>query len=156
MHRIPGGPLWEIPPEHAAWLVQLNLLHHMYATHAAMPHLIRSTGRIVYIGSVSAFTFSPGKAPYVAAKAGLVALTRTVAKEAAPYGVRVNCVSPGTVRTRIWDHQLDGTTLETVLRATGQSRATEPSEVAELVAYLLSDAASRINAETIRIDAGVG
>ncbi|WP_199547584.1 SDR family NAD(P)-dependent oxidoreductase [Streptomyces sp. N35] len=120
---------------------------------AALPHLAASgRGAIVSIGSVNGEA-SFGNHGYSAAKAGLASLTRTLADHAAPRGVRVNLVAPGTVRTAVWagrEQQLDA------IRALYPlGRIGEPEDIAAAVAFLASRDASWITGTTLRVDGGI-
>ncbi len=121
---------------------------------AAMPHLAAAGGRgaVVNIGSVNAERHFGGHA-YSAAKAGLTSLTRTLAVENAPRGVRVNLVEPGTIRTPAWAGRDD--LLE---RAAGHyplGRVGEPEDIADAVAFLASADARWITGVTLPVDGGL-
>ncbi|QNE76857.1 glucose 1-dehydrogenase [Streptomyces finlayi] len=120
---------------------------------AALPHLVDSgRGAIVNIGSVNGEQDFGGHA-YSAAKAGLAGLTRTLAGHAAPRGVRVNLVAPGTVRTDAWagrEAQLDRMGPLYPLGRVG-----EPDDIAAAVAFLASRDASWITGTTLRVDGGL-
>ncbi|MGP3636010.1 SDR family NAD(P)-dependent oxidoreductase [Streptomyces sp. 24-1644] len=120
---------------------------------AALPHLVASgRGAIVSIGSVNGEQDFGGHA-YSAAKAGLAGLTRTLAGHAAPRGVRVNLVAPGTVRTDAWagrEAQLD-----TLSALYPLGRVGEPDDIAAAVAFLASRDASWITGTTLRVDGGL-
>ncbi|MFD9717481.1 SDR family NAD(P)-dependent oxidoreductase [Streptomyces sp. NPDC059076] len=120
---------------------------------AALPLLAKSgRGAIVNIGSVNAEQ-SFGGHSYSAAKAGLASLTRTLAGEAGPLGVRVNQINPGTIRTRNWEGR------EGVIAALADiyplGRVGEPDDIASAVAFLASSDASWITGTTLRVDGGV-
>ncbi|MGW8888380.1 SDR family NAD(P)-dependent oxidoreductase [Streptomyces sp. NPDC055749] len=120
---------------------------------AALPHLVASgRGAIVSIGSVNGEQDFGGHA-YSAAKAGLAGLTRTLAGHAAPRGVRVNLVVPGTVRTDAWagrEAQLDAMSSLYPLGRVG-----EPDDIAAAVAFLASRDAAWITGTTLRVDGGL-
>lgn len=122
---------------------------------AAMPHLAAAPdgrGAVVSIGSVNGEQ-DYGNHAYSAAKAGLASLTRTLAGQCAPRGVRVNLVAPGTVRTPGWDDRPGA--LE---RAAGQyplGRVGEPEDIAAAVAFLASRDASWITGVTLPVDGGI-
>jgi len=113
-------------------------------------------GAIVNIASVAAERGAPGRAPYVASKAAVVALTKTAAVEWASRGVRVNAVGPGYVdtpllQTHIEDGDLD---LEPILSRIPMARLANPREVAEVICFLGSDEASYVTGQTLFVDGG--
>lgn len=127
----------------------------MFACQAALAHMKDHGGSIVNVASGAAFHAIPGLAAYGAAKAGLVALTRSVALEAGP-NVRVNTVVPGPTRTREADPAGAG---GPVSGSGEQVRAVierwlDPSEVADTIVWIASDAASAVNGALLRVDDG--
>lgn len=112
-------------------------------------------GSVVTISSVNATIAVPGQAHYVASKGAVVALTRAAALEGAQYGVRVNGIAPGPIRTPMTAERLDDP--EQVRWLTGRvplGRVGEPPEIAEVVEFLLSDRASYVNGEVVYVDGG--
>jgi NAD(P)-dependent dehydrogenase (short-subunit alcohol dehydrogenase family) len=114
-------------------------------------------GSIVNVASSAARMGVPGLAAYSASKHGVLGLTRTAALEVAARGVRVNAVSPGTVRTPMLAGFVGGDqqALEAMGRRAPMGRLGEPSEVAEAVVWLLSDAASFVTGAVVDPDGGV-
>ncbi len=120
---------------------------------AALPHLAASgRGAIVSIGSVNGEQ-DFGNHAYSAAKAGLASLTRTLAGHAAPRGVRVNLVHPGTIRTPAWEDRQGQ--LERLAALYPLGRVGEPEDIAAAVAFLASSDASWITGTTLRVDGGI-
>jgi meso-butanediol dehydrogenase/(S,S)-butanediol dehydrogenase/diacetyl reductase len=120
---------------------------------AALPHLAASgRGAIVNIGSVNGEQ-DFGNHAYSAAKAGLASLTRTLAGDAAARGVRVNQVTPGTIRTPAWTGR--EARLDALARVYPLRRVGEPDDIAAAVAFLASSDAAWITGTTLRVDGGL-
>lgn len=117
------------------------------------PHMIRAkAGRIVNVSSVSGLMGNAGQANYAASKAGLIGLTKTVARELAPKNITCNAVAPGFIRTDMTKaFEGDGR----ITDAVPMGRMGEPHEVAEVIAFLCSPAATYITGEVIRVDGGM-
>lgn len=159
----PTGALDEIDP--AAWdrTIAVNLTGTFNVTRAAIPWLkVGQASAIVNIGSTAGRLGFPNRSPYAATKWAIVGLTKTLAIDLGPWGVRVNAVLPGAVdgdriRQVITDKaQLRGVAYEDVLREVlaGMSikRLVPPQEVAALVAFLASPHASTLSGQAVSID----
>lgn len=153
-HCTPDTPLFEDGPDDV-WALDLDItLTGTYrCCRAALPHLA-ATGRgaIVNIGSVNALQ-DFGNHAYSAAKAGLGSLTRTLAGHAAARGVRVNLVTPGTVRTSAWEGR--DAELDAVRALYPLGRVGEPEDIAAAVAFLASRDAAWITGTTLTVDGGL-
>ncbi|MCG5214382.1 SDR family oxidoreductase [Streptosporangium soli] len=147
----------------------LNYLSAVRTTRAALPSLLRRSGAVVTISSLGARMPHVGPITYTTAKAALTAFGKALAEEFGPRGVRVNTVSPGTVRTSMWEDPSGygaavagamGVDLEQFLAglpaATGMTtgRLVEPAEVAALVTYLASPLSGSVTGADYLIDGG--
>ncbi|MBM7785502.1 SDR family NAD(P)-dependent oxidoreductase [Tenggerimyces flavus] len=119
----------------------------------------RGRGSIVNIASIHARLTTQGMFPYAACKSGLVGLTRSLALDLGPHGVRVNAVSPGWTRTRLVQEVLDRhepSYTQQVLDAHPMGRIGTPPEIAEVICFLASDAASFVTGAEWSADGGLG
>jgi len=138
------------------WQVVLSVnLTGAFNTLRALAPRMRAAGhgRIVNITSINGLRGKFGQANYSAAKAGLVGLTKTAAKELGPKGVTVNAVAPGMVMTEMAT-TLPQEILDAALAETALKRLADPGDIAHTVLFLLSDAARMITGEVIKVDSG--
>ncbi|MBV7484297.1 SDR family NAD(P)-dependent oxidoreductase [Bordetella sp. BOR01] len=135
----PTAPVDRYDPQ--AWdaIVQVNLTGTFNVCREVVPHMrAAGAGRIVNIASLAGQEGTPDAAAYSAAKAGVLALTKSLGKELALTGVRVNAVAPAAVRTELLAQMSPGH-VQTMIAKSPMQRLGEPGEVAELVAWLCSD-----------------
>jgi 3-oxoacyl-[acyl-carrier protein] reductase len=137
--------------------LDVNLSGAFYCTRAALRSLMKAkeAGRIVNITSITAETGSAGQAPYVAAKAGLIGLTKTWAREYASRGLTVNAVSPGFIETDMTAKDLPAERREELVKSIPLARIGRPEDVAAAVAFLASPAAAYITGEVLRVNGGL-
>ena len=153
----------EMTPERWRRLLAINLEGVFACTHAVLPGMQEAGyGRIVNIASEAGRVGSKGSAVYSAAKGGVIAFTKTIARENARYGITANAIAPGPIdtpllnaapdagRRRRADHRDDEA------RRPRCARLGEPEEVAAAVAFLASDDASYVTGETLGVSGGLG
>lgn len=122
--------------------------------HASRYFLKQRSGSIINISSVSGVSGNAGQANYSAAKAGLIGLTKSVAKELGSRGIRVNAVAPGFIETDMTDAMPDSAK-EAIKGQITMGRIGTPDDIANVVAFLASDAASYVTGQTIAVDGGM-
>ena len=123
-------------------------------TRAALKHMLRrGRGVIVNLGSILGWRAQAGQAHYAAAKAGVMALTRAAAMEAAPHGVRVNCVAPSFAETPFLAKVVAEETLQELRAREAFGRAAEPWEVANVIVFLASDYSTYMTGEVVSVSA---
>jgi 3-oxoacyl-[acyl-carrier protein] reductase len=141
---ITGGnaPSWELPPDAWRQVIEVNLTGPFLVARAIVPHMIEAGwGRVVNIASVAGKEGNPNAAHYSASKAGLIGLTKSLGKELATKGVLVNCITPAAAKTDIFA-QMTEQHIAFMLSKIPMGRFVEPSEIAELVLWLSSEACS--------------
>lgn len=152
----PQRPLHEILPEEFDLAINVDLKGVFYAMQAEIRHFLKSgKGAIVNTASVAGIVADPNMAAYVAAKHGVVGLTKAAAIEYAQSGIRINAIGPGFVVTPLTQHWADSAEFRAAFFAQNISgRAAQPEEIAGTVLHLCSDAASFINGALFVIDGG--
>lgn len=136
-------------------VLNVNLKGAFLFLKSASRHLLRSkAGRVINITSVAGIIGNAGQANYTASKAGLIALTKTAAREFASRGVCINAVAPGFVKTDM-AAGVDPKVLETVVRQIPFQRMGEPQEIADAVVFLASDLARYVTGQVLVVDGGM-
>lgn len=157
-----GGLLRRTPVEDADHeyyrrVFQLNIGSVHQLCRALLPFLRRSGGRIVNIGSVAAASGGGyGATLYAAAKGAVAAYTRALAKEVAPYGVRVNCISPGVIDTPLHERHSSGGHMAALVGAVPMARAGRPEDCAGAALFLADrDRSSYVTGQVLPVNGGM-
>jgi 3-oxoacyl-[acyl-carrier protein] reductase len=138
----PNARLWDYPPEAWEQVFDVNVHGMFHCCRAVVPLMrARDYGRIVNIASVAGKEGNPNAAAYSASKAAVIALTKSLAKELADTGIRVNCVTPAAVRTSLFE-QMNQAHIDYMLAKIPLGRFGETREIAALVAWLASEECS--------------
>ncbi len=162
----PSGPLWEIDLADWQETFDVNITGVFLVTRAVLPSMIaRGSGSVINIGSVSGKRPLVGRSPYTSTKMALLGLTRTLALEAGPHGVRINLISPGFVAGPRFDWLSEaqakerGIDVEIVRNEfatqAALNRLTEARDVADVAVFLASDAARAITGADLNVNSGI-
>ena len=147
--------LTDLTDEQWRWTAGTNLDGVVYTMRAAIPGMVRrQKGSIVTISSMWGLTGGSCEAAYSAAKAGVIGLTRAMAKELGPSHIRVNCVAPGVIDTDMNAH-LSSQDMQALAEETPLGRIGRPEDVAEGVFFLASAAADFITGQVLAVDGGM-
>ncbi|HLR72976.1 MAG TPA: 3-oxoacyl-[acyl-carrier-protein] reductase [Pseudogracilibacillus sp.] len=149
------GLLMRMKEEEFDEVIDTNLKGAFLATKAVTRQMMKQKhGDIINIASVVGVNGNPGQANYVAAKAGLIGLTKSTAKELAARNIRVNAVAPGFITTDMTDALTDGQKTA-IMNVIPLEKLGEPEDVANVVCFLASDDAKYITGQTIHVDGGM-
>ena|SRR5699024_9926382 len=149
------GLLMRMKEEEFDEVIDTNLKGAFLSTKAVTRQMMKQKhGDIINIASVVGVNGNPGQANYVAAKAGLIGLTKSTAKELAARNIRVNAVAPGFITTDMTDALTDGQKTA-IMNVIPLEKLGEPEDVANVVCFLASDDAKYITGQTIHVDGGM-
>jgi 3-oxoacyl-[acyl-carrier protein] reductase len=136
-------------------VININLKGVFLCTKAVTRQMMKQrSGRIINISSIVGVSGNPGQANYVAAKSGVIGLTKTAAKELAPRGITVNAVAPGFISTDMTD-QLPEDVRNEMLKLIPLNRFGDPKDIAKVVSFMASESSSYMTGQTLHIDGGM-
>ncbi len=142
-------------PEQWQQVLDVNLTAAFRLSQAVLKGMMKARwGRIVNITSVVALTGNPGQANYAAAKAGMIGMSKSLAREVAARGITVNCIAPGFIETPMTD-ALNEKQREAILSQIPAGRLGSPEDVAAAALYLASDAAAYVTGQTLSVNGGM-
>jgi 3-oxoacyl-[acyl-carrier protein] reductase len=145
---------WKLTPEDWDAVMAVNLGAAFHLTRAAIPIMREGGGgAIVYVSSINGERGKFGQSAYAASKAGLHGLAKTVAREVGRFGIRINVVAPGMVRTPMTEN-LPEEVLEAARDDSCLGKLAEPEDIASVIAFLTSPQAGHITGQVIRVDGG--
>lgn len=145
--------VWKLAVDDWDLVHAVNLRGAFLLMRHAIPRMRARGGSIVLVGSINGSRGKRGTSAYSASKAGLIGLARSVARETGRFGIRVNVVEPGWVRTPLTE-SLAPELRQAALAETALNELVEPSDVAAMVEFLASDRAKRVTGQVFRVDAG--
>ena len=135
-------------------VINTNLKGAFHCTKAVVRYMMKNKfGRIINITSIVGLTGNAGQANYAASKAGLIGMTKSIAKEVASRGITANCIAPGWIETSMTD-KLSGEVKNQFLSHIPVGRIGSPDDIANAVIFLASDEAGYITGQTITVDGG--
>jgi 2-dehydro-3-deoxy-L-rhamnonate dehydrogenase (NAD+) len=135
----PNHKTWEYPPDEWKHVIEVDLLSVYYCCRAVIPHMLEQKyGRIVTISSVAGKEGNPNASAYSSAKAGVIALTKSLGKELAGENIAVNCITPAAAKTRIFE-QMTQAHLDWMLSKIPRARFLKIDELASLATWLASE-----------------
>ena len=155
--NVAGIQLWHHTSDHPTSDFEGTLAENLTGTFLVcrelIPYLLETKGSIVNVSSTTALAGIPYSVAYAASKAGVLALTKSLAVEYAKKGIQVNCVNPGGIKTAMTRMPpIEDIDMDLLLRQNPLTPFVEPEAVASLIAYLASDEGRHINGEHVRID----
>jgi len=150
----PNFKTWDYPLEEWQKVIDIDLSGVFYCCKTIVPHFIKNNyGRIVNISSIAGKEGNPNAMPYSAAKAGVIALTKSLGKELAEKNISVNCVTPAPAKTRIFD-QITQEHIDYMLSKIPRNRFVLVEELASLVAWMSSEENSYTTGSTFDLSGG--
>lgn len=155
-----GGDFLTMEEEEFDRVIRINLKGHFLVGQAVAQRMVaqieegHAPGTIINMSSINAIVAIPAQPAYSASKGGVKQLTEAMALALAPYGIRVNAIGPGTIRTEMANTAANARAEEAILARTPLRRVGEPDEIASLAVFLASDGASYMTGQTVYADGG--
>lgn len=150
------GPFTDITPQEWARVLSVNVTGAFLCCRAVVPAMCRAGyGKVINISSATIFTGRPGYLHYVTSKAALVGMTRSLASEVGPEGVRVNAVAPGSTQTEIERETITPDLRAAMAQQTALRRVQVPDDVVGAVLFLASPDSDFITGQTVNVDGGL-
>lgn len=156
-HLVQRAKLLEMSEQTYDAVMDLNVKSAWMITQAVVPHMLeQKSGAIIYLSSIAARNGGgPGATVYAAAKAAIATITKGVAKELAPHGIRVNAVSPGTVDNYFHEKHSNRQILDNVVAQTPAGRLGTNEEIADTILFLCSEKSRYTYGQTIEVNGGM-
>jgi len=150
------GPVMELDDEEIERVFRTNVFSILAVSREALPHLIKTQGSIINISSTVSTSVMPGISVYAASKAAVDHITKTLAVECGPSGVRINAVAPGLTATDMAaEASPDGQMQEMMVSQTPMGRVGEPEDIAKVVRLLASDDAGWVTGQIVQASGGL-
>lgn len=152
------GVFWEQPYDQWRKLIEVNLWSALHVSRAVVGTMVqRESGTIVNVSSDAGRVGSKGETVYAAAKGGVIALTKSLAREVARHQVNVNCICPGPTWTPLLhqEHKDNPKLIDKLVKAVPMGRAAEPEDVARAIAFFASPAATYITGQILSVSGGL-
>ena len=150
----PNHKTWEYPNGDWQKVIDIDLSGVFYCCKYVVPHMIKNNyGRIVNVASIAGKEGNPNAMPYSAAKAGVIAITKSLGKELADKNIAVNCITPAAAKTRIFD-QISQEHIDYMLSKIPRNRFLKVEELASMVAWLVSEENSYTTASVFDLSGG--
>jgi 3-oxoacyl-[acyl-carrier protein] reductase len=147
--------VWNYPVDEWQKVININLTSTFLMCKFAIKKMLKNkSGKIVNITSVVGHTGNLGQANYTASKAGIVAMSKSLAIEYAKKNININCISPGFIKTVMTD-KIDDKFKEVIISKIPSARLGEPDDIANAVLFLSSDQSNYINGETLHVNGGM-
>ncbi len=149
------GLAMRMKPQQWQEVIDVNLTAAFRLSQAVLRGMMKARwGRIINMASVVALTGNPGQANYCAAKAGMIGMSKSLAREVAARGITVNCIAPGFIETAMTD-ALNDRQREAILAQIPAARLGQPRDIAAAALYLASDAAAYVTGQTLSVNGGM-